>query len=90
MKNQKKGSKSFWKKFGLVVTGLGLVAVGAVAENKFGVVEKTTGAAVKGFNALKTGFEKITAKKPEVSNIADAPVRNNYQGTNYSQRKYNN
>jgi len=92
MNNQKKESKGFWKKFGFVAGAVGLVAVGALAEKKFGIVNKTTNLTVKGYNAAKTGVQKLFTKQPQVSAVevdTTAPARNNYQGNNYS-RKYNN
>lgn len=91
--NQKKESKGFWKKFGFVSGAIGLVAVGALAEKKFGIVNKTADLTVKGYNAAKTGVQKLFTKQPQVSNVevdTTAPARNNYQGNNNYSRKYNN
>ena len=92
--NQKKGSKGFWKKLGFVAGAIGLVAVGALAEKKFGIVDKTAELAVKGYNAAKTGVQKVFTKQPQVSNMevdTTAPARNNnYQGNGNYPRKYNN
>ncbi len=91
--NQKKESKGFWKKLGFVAGAIGLVAVGALAEKKFGIVDKTAELAVKGYNAAKTGVQKVFTKQPQVSNVdvdTTAPARNNnYQGNNNYSRKYN-
>lgn len=91
MNNQKKESKSFWKKFGIVAGAAALVAVGALAEKKFGIVSKTADLTVKSFNTAKTGVQRLFTKQPKVSavEVDTAPARNNYQGNNYS-RKYNN
>ena len=83
--NQKKESKGFWKKLGFVARAIGLVAVGALAEKKFGIVDKTAELTVKGYNAAKTGVQKVFTKQPQVSNVevnTATPARNNYQGTN--------
>ena len=90
MKDQKKG-KSFWKKLGLVAGILGIAYAGALAEKKFGVVNKTVDLTVKSYGTVKTGVQKLLTKQPQVSsvNVDTTPARNNYQGTNYS-RKYNN
>ena len=92
MNNQKKESKGFWKKFGFVAGAATLVAVGALAEKKFGIVDKTADLAVKSFNAAKNGAQKIFTKQPKVSSVEvdTTPARNNYQGNNNYPRKYNN
>ena len=91
MKEQKKESKSFWKKLGLVALAISAVALGAGAEKKFGVVDKTVDLTKKSANAVKDVIGKVFTKKPEVSNVnVEAPVNNNYQGNGNYSRKYNN
>lgn len=89
--NQKESSKSFWKKFGLVLGGISLVALGAVAEKKFGIVDRTISGVTKAYGVTKTTVVNLIAKKPQVSNVdVDTTPRQSNQG-NYSQnRKYNN
>jgi hypothetical protein len=90
----KKGSNGFWKKLSFVAGAVALVAVGALAEKKFGIVNATKNAAVKGFDAVKNTANKVFTKQPAVSNVdvetsAPAPKNNNYQGNNNYSRKYN-
>lgn len=91
MKEQKKESKSFWKKLGFVALAISAVALGAVAEKKLDVVDKTVDLTKKGANAVKDVIGKVFTKKPAVSNVnVEAPANNNYQGNGNYSRKYNN